>query len=152
MGMGDVLSGAGSGAGAGSFGGPIGALIGGGLGALGGLVAGRSRAKQARANAEMAAKLARIDTEYSPYGVAQKGYTAQPITDTSSGLGGALTGGFSGAMQGLNVYRGLQGDKLNEELLKKLSGAQSPLSLDMSKAMPVSDSTNYSAHKNLMVG
>jgi hypothetical protein len=110
-------------------------LIMGGLQAGLGFLSGKSKAKQAAANAAMAAKLARIDTEYAPYGVAQKGYSVQPNTSTDSGLGGALSGGFSGAMQGLNVYRGLQGDKMNEErlaLLKKLVGASNPLSLDMS--------------------
>lgn len=128
----DLFSGAGSGAASGSFGGPAGAAIGAGLGLVGGLIGGHAKAKEAARQAKLSAKLARIDTEYSPL-VKPVGYHVQQ--DTSPDIAGqGISGAFTGGLQGLNVYRGLQGDKMNEEklnLLKSLSGVKAPLALNM---------------------
>ena len=125
-----TLSGAGTGAAIGSIVPGIGTAIGAGVGAvvggIGGLFSGRSKRKQAEQAAINAAKLARIDTEYSPY-TAKSGYKVEAQQDTPGGGLSALAGAASGGLQGLNVYRGMKQDEAQAKqlaLLQKLAGPQ----------------------------
>jgi len=119
-------------------------IIGSGVQGALGYFSGKSKAKQARIQAEQAAKLARLDTEYSPY-VREKGYEVGPAPENNT-FGDTVSGAFTGGMQGMNIYRGLQGDKLNADklaLLKKLSGAQQQGELGLS---PLVTSDNFGAN------
>lgn len=123
---GEGVGGAGKGAAAGSILGPIGTGIGAVVGGIGGLLFGRAKAARARREAETNAKLARIDTEFSPsvYGLGHGTHTVNPTPEQDS-TGSALSGALAGGLQGYNIYKGIQqqnAEKDKLDFLKSLSG------------------------------
>lgn len=111
-----ALGSAGTGAAIGSIGGPIGSAIGAGIGGLvggiTGLFGGRKKKAEALRKARMNAELSRIDTEFSPFVHQRSGIQAEGIPDVA---GETIGGVFSGAMQGVNAYRGLQRARQDEQ-------------------------------------
>jgi hypothetical protein len=144
---GSTVGGAAKGASMGAWGGPVGIGIGAVLGGLGGLFGSRGKKAALRRQAEMRAKLSRLDTEYAPLTGGRSAINPEEYGQYNSGAMGALGGAASGAMQGYNIYRGFQQDKENKEkmeLLKQLAGSGQGLQMqDAGQSIaPILDSGN----------
>jgi hypothetical protein len=101
-----------------------GALLQGGLG----FFKARSQKKQAE-EMERANRAANVlDQAWS--GLLGQKAKRQEDFEKPSVLGAALQGGLGGAMQGANVYQGLQGLKGNKEMLDKLRMAKERMTSD----------------------
>ena len=105
-------------------------MIGGGLlqGALGFFGAKKAQAKQRKQEAYNTA-MSGLDTSFAPFvsGKTQK----VEVQQAPDSLGAASNGAFGGAMQGMNVYKGLQQAVPQEGLIDLLSKGEATKKLGM---------------------
>jgi hypothetical protein len=89
------------------------------LGAVNAEKNNKEAARRDKQNTELSAH----DARYAALGKG-KSNMYQQVMDEKSVLGAGLGGGLSGAMQGMNIYQGMQNQGAQQALLEKLSKPQ----------------------------